>query len=202
MTKARATTISQRFGFLDGDLKTSKHDEIMEWLDNNMVSIITKLINFCPIWTGNQRVVMQKLPFGQDKKLLDFNVSANEWGKLPLRALKVKKFWEFPIKSKEYIIGFVDMKVEYGISWLDYDGGEDNLLFDKIKVNSPSLNHSLLFEVKTSVPSIGELLRQINMYREYDGSSFVVVAPPNAILSNRLVSQGIAFIAYPNSIWK
>jgi len=40
MSKPRASTIQQRFGFMDSDLKTPKHDEMMIWLDDNIVDVI------------------------------------------------------------------------------------------------------------------------------------------------------------------
>lgn len=43
MIKPRATTIQQRFGFLDNDLMTPMHDEMILWLDNNIESIISDL---------------------------------------------------------------------------------------------------------------------------------------------------------------
>lgn len=44
MSKTRATTMQQRLGFADGDLTTSKHDEMMLWLDANVKSIFPTIV--------------------------------------------------------------------------------------------------------------------------------------------------------------
>lgn len=56
------------------------------------------------------------------------------------------------------------------------------------------------FEVKTKIPSIGELLRQLQFYKTMVGESpIVVVAPDNAEAARVVRSQGFGFIAYPHS---
>ena len=44
MVKPKAKTLQQRFGFIDADLKTPEHDEIMLWLDQNVELIAKGLV--------------------------------------------------------------------------------------------------------------------------------------------------------------
>jgi hypothetical protein len=55
--------------------------------------------------------------------------------------------------------------------------------------------HKVFFEVKTTIPSLGELIRQIRMYQEYENGIWVVVSPDDTH-SSRLEKQGIKFIKY------
>ena len=55
----------------------------------------------------------------------------------------------------------------------------------------------ILVEAKTAIPSLGELLRQINLYRTAFNGKFVV--SPEDRFSTILVEQGVTFIKYvPN----
>lgn len=58
-------------------------------------------------------------------------------------------------KGNDFMVGFIDLRVTYS------------------DCQFPSMN----IEVKTSIPSTGELIRQINAYRKYVDGAFVVIAP-------------------------
>jgi len=111
------------------------------------------------------------------------------------------KQWERPIKSKDYIIGFIDMavffelpvldisielaengwNVKWEIRYSEYDGyGEKNRVY---------------FEVKTEIPSLGELIRQVNMYKSYGARKIFVIAPDDTH-ANLLQEQGIGLIKF------
>ena len=78
--------------------------------------------------------------------------------------------WEKPVMDGSYIIGFVDLAV----------------------------NGYLYFEVKPSIPSLGELIRQIQMYRAYSktGEKYFVVSPDDRF-RKMLESQDIGFVKCP-----
>jgi hypothetical protein len=42
---SKPETLQQRFGFMDDDRKTPKHDEIMLWLDQNLQSVLESIYN-------------------------------------------------------------------------------------------------------------------------------------------------------------
>ena len=52
MKKQRSQTLQQRFGFADDDLKTSKHDEILLWLDDHALNIAKSLLNWNGTWSS------------------------------------------------------------------------------------------------------------------------------------------------------
>jgi len=41
--KKRTTTLQEKFGFMDSDLKTPQHDAIMTWLDGEVENIAKSL---------------------------------------------------------------------------------------------------------------------------------------------------------------
>lgn len=86
----------------------------------------------------------------------------------PTRQLKVEeKIWEFQIISNnynsKYLIGAIDLK----FNCRDMHG----------------FPLSVYVEIKTSIPVLGELFRQLNAYKEFildaRTSPFIVVAPDN-----------------------
>jgi hypothetical protein len=84
--------------------------------------------------------------------------------------------WEKPIRSDKYTVGFVDLWAEF--------------------IPEDSYTECLNFEVKSSIPSLGELIRQITFYQQYcehREGRFVVVSP-DARWQRQLASQGIGFV--------
>ena len=74
--------------------------------------------------------------------------------------------------------------------------GEDDE-FDGFEIRW-SRGPCILVEAKMAIPSLGELLRQINLYRTAFSGKFVVVSPEDRF-STILVEQGVTFIKYvPN----
>lgn len=105
------------------------------------------------------------------------------------------KKWELPILSGSYVVGVVDfcVSLDRGTVWLG--GIEDKALFQPAwKIGRD--RGTLLFEIKPAIRSLGELIRQINIYRTYEQQSrFIVVSPDDRFRSN-LESQGISFVKY------
>lgn len=113
----------------------------------------------------------------------------------------VKKDWERPIKSRDYIIGFIDMMVIYEQPFLSmFIELTDQGWVEKWTVIQKSYTddgeNRIHFEVKTEIPSLGELIRQINMYRTYGAGRFFVVTPNNSF-AQVLEEQGIGLIKFP-----
>lgn len=117
--------------------------------------------------------------------------------------------WEVPVMSGQYVIGFVDLiatafkyKLEVSKLEKEYDQrtGVDRFVFPSFQAWR-SNGIALYFEAKTAISSLGELMRQLNMYREYvplhNGSKFVVVSPDDRYVS-QLRSQNVAFVRYPD----
>lgn len=225
MAEPKAKSLQQRFGFMDNDLKAPAHDEIMLWLDKNAVSIIRSLGLWRPIWDSdklakqreqakeaiNRARASQKLNKFLPSEIEEWFLYVNA-GTVPpkpniLETAKVK--WEVVVKKQDYrsefIIGFVDLVVYFN----DHSLGFDNVQWDPLpgpgyyklidgilpKWGISSRERAVYFEVKSAIPSLGELIRQINVYREYVGGSFVVVSPDDKF-SEPLKSQDIYFYKY------
>ncbi len=125
----------------------------------------------------------------------------------------IKKIWESPIKGyNDYIVGFIDLKVIYDYPELILTGVTFSSNSDRIsgitwspkwEIRTIQQGHypradPIYFEVKTEIPSLGELIRQINIYREYGAKKIFVVSPDDRYV-NVLEEQGIGFIKYtPN----
>lgn len=96
--------------------------------------------------------------------------------------LELIKIWEKPITTgkNNYIIGFIDFSLTCVVLTSKKDLG----------------SREFCFEVKSKIPSVGELIRQIHLYREYlPGKSFMIVSPDDRFKSV-LESQKIGFIKY------
>lgn len=183
MAKPRATTIQQRFGFQDDDLKTPKHDEMMLWLDACLVDVVGAILT--PWDDGRERAREKGCP-------------AEILSERPVPMLEGRT-WEYPIADQKYggskyIIGFVDMRARYAAPHLSQWTSDNEWHW-----SNPS--DYLYFEVKTTIPSLGELIRQIRMYQEYiatrERGRFYVVSP-DARFKEPLHSQGIGFVHYPS----
>ncbi|TSJ44981.1 hypothetical protein [Fluviicola chungangensis] len=146
--------------------------------------------------------------------LNSFNGLSNE---LPVRSkFKVsKKQWEFTVcnqttnhrtgyQSSKNIIGFVDMRVEIEctkltVNGIDFENEEvyDNIEWiqtEKDEYRQP-LKYDIYIEVKTKIPSLGELFRQLNTYKEFVKGSFLVICPDDSE-KEVIVSQGFNFYKY------
>jgi hypothetical protein len=106
MAKPRATTIQQKFGFVDSDLKKSDHDDIIVWLDGKLTSeCIEKLVGYEVGW---EQYVLE------DFKLYRDTNSLPPYPRLEI----IEKIWEYPISTgatNKYVVGFADIFVKYNI---------------------------------------------------------------------------------------
>lgn len=105
----------------------------------------------------------------------------------------IKTTWEHPVKNGNFLIGFVDMFVSISIPYhLELRNEMSFLPYWDIK----DTKKIIIFEVKSVIPSLGEVIRQIRMYEAFvSQAKFIVVSPDNRFES-ALKSQGIGFIKY------
>jgi len=113
--------------------------------------------------------------------------------------------WEEPItttrnssEGNKYVVGFIDFTVRCKIPSLDLRGiWEDNLHDSwrpEWRITFPKL--TFRFEVKTEIPSLGEVIRQINMYREYDSNAEYYLVSPDDKHVDVLKKERIGFVRY------
>ena len=97
--------------------------------------------------------------------------------------------------GNDYIVGFVDMAVTFQLPRLNLNIElEENGWNSKWNIGYATDNR-INFEVKTEIPSLGELIRQLNMYKSYGAKNIFVVAPDDSH-KELLQEQGIGFIKY------
>lgn len=99
--------------------------------------------------------------------------------------------WEHPVMSRNIVAGFIDYLVEATLPVLSVGGERDQL---KWVINPSPVK--VYFEAKTKIPSIGELIRQINFYQSYEPGVYVVVSPDDSA-EGTLRGQGIGFVKCP-----
>jgi len=154
--KMRASTLQQKFGFRDADLTTPEHDQIMIWLHNNCKTICDQ---WCPNWP-RETVAWAK----------EWGIALPDWPGVVVDTVQ----WEHPVMSKQFMVGFIDLRATISLPQCHvFDG----------KIEVTTRRSHICFEVKSSIPSLGELVRQINMYRAYDDYKedyFVVVCPDDS----------------------
>lgn len=188
---SKPETLQQRFGFMDDDSKTPKHDEIMLWLDQNLLSVLHTI-------HGNDwKKETYEWAVNEFKaKSASYANAPTEMPPLPPKPeIKIlAKEWEKPIIENGRPIGFLDMYVEHTISYeirLSFNG-----LGTECKWEVFTMPNVIGFEVKSSISSIGEVIRQIRMYQSYIKIPFFIVCPDSRF-ETTLVEQKIGFIKYP-----
>jgi hypothetical protein len=99
-----------------------------------------------------------------------------------------EKVWEFALGDSRFTAGFIDLIAAIG----GPRGGCS----------------ALAFEIKTTIPSIGELVRQLRFYETKPirqiGANYItgavrfVVVSPDERWADALAGQGFGFLSYPN----
>lgn len=243
MSQQKAKTLQQRFGFIDDDLKTPLHDDIVMWADENIESILnflfpgndSNILERANYLIGEANELIEKKNYRTETKARSIHQKTrcintvdydNQTVNIDLQALDINniaippypnnvyiddKIWEKPVMSKQYIIGFVDLYITFALpelrlTCLDYDGRRFSFNDD---VRSAAFTfgaeyrcwRKLAIEVKTKIPSLGELLRQIRMYQEYMRCKYLVVCPDSRF-RKQIEDQGIMFLEYdPKASW-
>jgi len=153
---------------------------------------------------------------------------AELWPDEPMVELNYKKSeWELPLSSERgQPTGFCDLYCEYQMGDVlshatthvySFASSEEFFVgersnFSKVEESQAWRQYTtvvrLFFEVKTKIPSVGELMRQIQLYRTsptFRGSpdcgprsvnKFIVVAPPNNEAASVCAEHEIHFIEY------
>jgi hypothetical protein len=141
--------------------------------------------------------------------------------------------WEMPLSSERgQAMGFCDLYCEYSVgnflSWQtkiayqlnSLSVSEGSIIGKKITFSKTSEKQAwqqyataarLFFEVKTKIPSVGELMRQLQLYKTSptfrwspgDGpksiNKWIVVAPPNNEAVSVCAQHAIFFVEYRNN---
>lgn len=106
-----------------------------------------------------------------DQLMFMLDRAVNQWIGQTFQAVIIQKIWEYQVSTRsDFLVGFVDMMVHT-------DKG------------------TYFFEVKPSVRSAGEVIRQVRLYQKYLRGKFFIVSPDSRF-APILEEQGIGFLEF------
>lgn len=199
MAEPKGKTLIEKFGFDDKDFKNPKHDDIMFWLDKKIRELSTTkdLMDICcgPVFSLEPCVSFSS----SDEFKIKVIQRLSQNPSIYLDRL----VWEFELRKDNWTVGFIDLLSVHRSS--SFPPTWDSKEFVLISA----------FEIKTKIPTMGELVRQVRTYeralkfwasREFSyekhscGILWTVIAP-DIPYAAELKTQGIgSFIYTPNPI--
>jgi len=189
---ARQTPMNRGL-FDDVDLGTATHDQIMIWLDRTHVPGALLLKMNATIENGSINEVLDLLQEHQrehrmndiDRKKALSNFPGFKWS-------IESAVWEYPIMNGKYLIGFADLFVTFSRFHSANPRSSGNVDWETVK-------RPIVFEVKSEIRSVGEVIRQVRLYEQYLKAEYCVVSPDDTF-AEVLRGQKIKFIKYePNA---
>jgi len=197
----RAQTNIEKYGFKDADLTTPGHDAICMWIEDNIQDIVDSLSLFEHSEVLDDQRIGQLLAHyqltsqenrfqkeGTTETLEGLREKLHQYRTPPIRIDKV--VWEPTIlNKKDFEVGFLDLLAEVIVPHPLFD-----LTGDEIEIATKDQEgYKIWFEAKTSIPSLGELFRQLSFYRNHVKDPIVVVSPDTRH-KKRIQKQGYHFI--------
>jgi hypothetical protein len=144
----------------------------------------------------------------------DHLVTLKSWpglGEPPLREIDVSSACEVPIKRERYkttdIIGYADIVFTIRLNQLKTPSFQADQFGNHMLDNNELhwWSHwgdpfKVGLDAKTTIPSFGQIVRDLNTYREFCDWPFVVVSP-EARFAQALADEGYGFIQYPDGVF-
>jgi len=196
----------QQLGFWDAEVSKPDHDAVCLWAYENADSIFRTV---CPE-RFDQPWLNDEVHLGHgynDQSIIELARAFTNANPRPNPRV-VKKTLEYVLKSytgyqdkMERIVGYADLLIETQCprveaiykkanSWDEFgilDGFELTWSSDRVP--------RILVEAKSVLPTVGELMRQIQLYRTAFRGNFIVVSPDDSY-AQILAEQGVTFIQY------
>jgi len=205
MAKSREKV--QQLGFWDTQISSPDHDAVCLWAYENAESILRKA---CPEifdrpWNSRETSLGS---LRNDQSVLDLALAFVASNPRPNPRIQ-KRTLEYVLRSYtgyqdklERIVGYADILIETEAPLVTpkYIAGPTQYsddVFDGFEI-AWSRNReapSILVEAKSVLPTVGELMRQIQLYRTAFGGKIVVVSPDDSY-ENILAEQGVTFVKY------
>jgi hypothetical protein len=166
-------------------MRTLRHDELTLWLDREADRVALPFATTKNEWTRDEMSnAARKAP----------NVDIPDCPKPAV----IKKIWEFPVKGRNRIEGYIDLAVAISSYKLRADAeelegyGQHRNTFPAIVQIETKLEW-VFFEVKPKIESLGALIRQLRTYECYSPGKYVVVSLDNTY-ETILREQGFGFV--------
>ena len=196
----------QQLGFWDNEVSKPDHDTICLWAYQHAETIF-RIVS--PELFDHQWLINEvHLPYPENDAIRD---QARKYAKANPRPAPriIKKTIEYVLKSHtgqgkllEKIVGYADLLLETEIPCIvpTYKANakaRGNDEFDGFAIGWSRRDDAprILVEIKSSLPTVGELMRQINLYRTAFSGQFVVVSPDDSY-AQLLEEQGVFFIKH------
>lgn len=184
-----------QLGLWDNEVSKPNHDTITKWAYEHAEMLVRQYVTtYAPYF--NERGI-DILP-DWSQALLDKNP---ELGIPPPKCSKLvlKREWEAVLRGRSDgvggrynpILGYGDLLLHCEANVL---GTVETERTRKKEWWVETMRFQILVEVKTELPTIGELMRQLNLYRE--SVRHVIVVAPDAKYAELLSEQGILFVQY------
>lgn len=194
---ARARDKVAQTGFWDEQVAQPKHDEICKWAYENADHVLATLYpeQYAERdWNDEERK--------GDNALKAAFLDSNPRPKPHV----VKRTWEYPLhvhtgynNAISRPVGFGDLLFMYAIPrpkpTYNYDTYHSQRGHEVTGYEIAWERHAVLLEVKSTLPTLGELLRQLNLYATAFSHPQAVIAPDDAY-ATILREQGYGFIKY------
>lgn len=112
------------------------------------------------LWLMEQIKILEVLPFELEKQFKTVHITGGGWCKnVACELFKTKTLLESPLKSNSnHIGGYIDILVN-----CEYKPIDENIAKKSVGRNGVSK----IIEVKPYIKSVGDVVRQINRYKEY-----------------------------------
>lgn len=192
----------QQLGFWDPEVSTPSHDNIVLWAYDNTETILRLVMPdaFDHAWLQDEvlrsRHEREERFLQMARKYVDSNPRPNPRAR--------KKTLEYVLTTQtgyqgklEKIVGYADLLIDVEFPCVSINESEDGVhLVWRHGRDLPANQASVLVEAKSVLPSIGELMRQIQLYRTAHSGPVVVVSPDDQY-AQILGEQGVFFIQSP-----
>ena len=199
----------QQIGFWDSEVKNPDHDAVCLWAYNNAEAIfrIAHPEEFDRDWEP-QDIDSPPHNDSQRDSILEATRAFAKSNRRPNPRISNKSL-EHVLRSYtgfrndiERIVGYADLLIEIALprvthNYIEQRGKYPDYVFVDCDITWSSEHRSprIVVEAKSVLPTIGELMRQIQLYRTAFRGKFVVVSP-DASYSQILAEQGVLFVQY------
>lgn len=200
---AKSRNKVQQLGFWDPEVASPDHDAVCMWVYDNPESILRAVHPelYDRDWSSDDIQVFGSIP----QRKWQQHTNAFAANNLRPNPRIVKKELEQPLKqSSTYgnragrIVGYADLMLtvaapEINVLSTHSDYAEHADKRKECEIEQGEYTRSVLVEAKSKLPSIGELMRQLQLYRTAFEGEMAVVAPDDSY-TTILREQGIAFV--------
>lgn len=190
---SRAREKLPQIGFWDTDIGRPDHDAICLWVYQNAEAILRAAFGgFSREWRDEDG------EYPESDAERDALARARQQTR-PAPRIKSRELEPVLERTtgRDYrqIVGYADLLIRLDLPFLRFDRatGSHEIIWHEHE------RAAVLVEVKSVLPTLGELMRQLNLYRTAHRGPMLVVAP-DARYAELLREQGIAFVQSPATL--